>query len=135
MNQPKPEGVYAVQVGSFRSFADAKAQGADYEMAQGCFDFDAGKGGHNLDIIIALEELISAINVGTDWEIVIVFDNGEEQNAYSYFSHGYISEATRLRSALKDLVDEIGCTSKPLRSLDISSVVLEHCKQLLNATQ
>ena len=100
MQEPKPLGVFAVQFGSFDSYMDAKASGADYEMAQGCFDFDYGNGGANLDIVVALEELISAINVGTDWGIVVVFDNGTEQDAHSYFNEGYRSPMDIVREAL-----------------------------------
>lgn len=135
MNEPKPVGVYAVQFGSFTSYQDAKASGADYEIAQGCFDFTAGNGGANLDIVVALEELIAAINVGEDWGIVVVFDNGETQGAYEYFNVGYKSTADRLRKALQTLIYDIGDTTDPLRTIRISPAVLEHCKIVLNSTK
>ena len=100
MNEPKPIGVFALQYGSYNTYAEAKENGADYEIAQGCFSFEGTTGGHNLDMIVALDDMLAAINVADDWETIVVFEDGTVRDAHTYFNQGYTSREGLLEDAL-----------------------------------
>ncbi len=106
MQEPKPLGVFALQVGSYETLQEADESGAKYELAQGCFHFEGTTGGHNLDMIVAVQDFHSAIGIGNDWEVVVEFDNGEVQDAYTYFNEGYLPEIEQLRDALRNLLEQ-----------------------------